>query len=390
MSFGSIAGHERTLTILRRAVLTDRIPHAYLFAGPPSVGKTLVAFELAKALNCLNITDPTRIEDIEPCDQCANCTAISHENHPDFMVIRPTQVLERKKSDDDGETPEETHKKQTESIDIEDAMIRIEDIRDRLLPHASLTRASARHKVYIICRPETMNDVAANALLKTLEEPPPSTTFILCCANTGPLLQTIISRCQVAKFHPVPPLVATEFLASRHPEIEHERILSVVALSGGRIGWANRLLQWPDVLRIRDDILDLCVRLHGSDWVECLRGGELLVDAAERWWRATNDEETAEKALKAIRDRILRTTMHDVLDIASTWFRDILLLSTSGQAEGIVNVDRREQLLSLAPGYDPQRCMNACRHFQQMHAQLRQNSNLRLSAENLALRLIVT
>lgn len=389
MSFSAVAGHERTLTILRRAVLTGRIPHAYLFTGPPNVGKTLVAFELAKALNCLNITDPGRVEDIEPCDRCANCTAINHENHPDFMVIRPTEKLGRAGADEE-EAPSELHARQSESVDIEGAMIRVADIRERLLPHASLKRASARHKVYVICRPETMNDVAANALLKTLEEPPPATTFILCCANTGPLLQTIISRCQVARFHPVPPSCAAQFLAARHPEIEAERIKSVVALSGGRIGWAARLLQWPEVLAIRDDILDLCARLSDSDWVECLRGGELLIDAAERWWRATNDEDTADRTLKAVRDRILRTTMHDVIDIISTWFRDILLLSASEECSGIVNADRREQLISLARTYDPQRCMNACRHLQQMHAQLRQNSNLRLSAENVALRVIVT
>ncbi len=390
MSFGSIAGHERTLTVLRRAVLTDRVPHAYLFTGPPGVGKTLVAFELAKALNCKSIVDPTGIEHIDPCDRCDNCLAINRENHPDFMVIRPTEKLGRTESDDDAETPDALHARQSESIDIEGAMIRVDDIRERLLPHTSLRRVSARHKIYIICRPETMNIDAANSLLKTLEEPPPSTTFILCCANTGPLLQTIISRCQVSKFHPVPPSVSFEFLRARYPELEADRIQSVVALSSGRIGWAVRLLEWPDVLRIRDDIIDLCVQLSGSDWVECLRGGEQLIDAAERWWRATNDEETAERALKAARDRILRTTMHEVIDIISTWFRDILLLSSSEHVDGLVNADRREQLVSLAPRFDAQRCMNACRHLQQMHAQLRQNSNLRLTAENLALRLIVT
>jgi DNA polymerase III gamma/tau subunit len=144
------------------------------------------------------------------------------------------------------------------------------------------------------------------------------------------------------------------------------------------------------VLQIRDDLLDMCAELADAEWVESLRAGEMLVDAAERWWLAGNEAEMAEKALKASRDRVLRTSMSDILDVLATWFRDLLLLSADPTAEAIVNMDRADQLRQLAPRYQPQKCQAACEHLQTMHAQLRQNANLRLAAENLALRLIVT
>ncbi len=391
MSFAQIAGHEGTLQVLKKAVLTGRIPQAYLFVGPSNVGKTLTAVELAKALNCETLTAPETVDDIEPCDQCSSCVRIEKGIHPDFRIVQP---LTRIGAIDDEETEAdpvtgEPSKKKDEFVQMEGAEIRISQVRE-LIESASLMTNQARRRMYIITGAETMNIAAANAFLKTLEEPSAATTFVLTTASPNDLLPTIVSRCQVVNFHPVPAAVARDFLVSRYPEVSAEQIQSIVAMSSGRIGWAIKLLQQPDVLQIRSDLLDLCVRLAAADWVECLRGGELLVDAAERWWLATNEEEIAEKALKASRDRVLRTSMGDILDILATWFRDLLLLSSDAGADGLINMDRAEQLRDLAGRYDAKKCEAACEHLQRMHAQLGQNANLRLAAENLALRLIVT
>ncbi len=375
MSFKQIAGHQGPLHVLRRAILAGRVPQAYLFVGPPNVGKTLVAVEFAKALNCERLAGPEAPDDVEPCDECSACVRIQKGTHPDFHLVHPTAHLESDELD--------------ELVQTEGATIRVSQIRD-VIQNASFKTIQARRRIYVITSAETMNDEAANAFLKTLEEPPADTTFVLTTANPGDLLPTIVSRCQTIDFHPVPATVALDYLTAQYPEAEAAQIQSIVAMSAGRIGWAIKLLQCPEVLRIRADLLDLCARLGSAEWVECLRGGELLLDAAERWWLATNDEEIAEKALKASRDRVLRTSARDMLDILATWFRDLLLLSSDPGAEGIINADRAEQLRALASRYDAKRCQAACEHLHRMHGHLQQNANLRLAAENLALRLIVT
>ncbi len=375
MSFGDIAGHQGTRQVLKRASLTSRVPHAYLFAGPPNIGKTLVAVEFAKALNCEAITDPQTVDDIEPCDECRACVRIDKGIHPDFLLLQPTTHLEADEVD--------------EMVQMEGAMIRIEQVRD-LIERAQFKTNQARRRVFIITGAETMNIPAANAFLKTLEEPPGDTTLILTTSRPSELLPTIVSRCQVLHFHPVPTDTAREFLTAHYPDTRPEQMDAILAMAGGRIGWAIKLLQQPDVLQIREDLLDMCAELADAEWVESLRAGEMFVDAAERWWLAGNEAEMAEKALKASRDRVLRTSMSDILDVLATWFRDLLLLSADPTAEAIVNMDRADQLRQLAPRYQPHKCQAACEHLQTMHAQLRQNANLRLAAENLALRLIVT
>ncbi len=382
MSFSDIAGHEGALKVLRRAILTNRVPQAYLFVGPANVGKTFVAMEVAKALNCEQIVDPQSPEDVNPCGVCRECVAIERGNHPDMLVINPAMKLSST-ADDDASNEDQF-------VDIEGALIRIEQIRDQLIPHTWLKRSRARRKVYIIVRADTMNASSENALLKTLEEPPPNTTVILTATNSANLLNTTVSRCQVINFYPVPSEVSRAYLASSYPHVDAAQIASIVAMSSGRLGWAISLLQRPEVLGIREDLLDLCAELSSAEWVECLRAGERLVDAAERWWLATNDEEMAERALKSSRDRVLRTSMHDILDILATWFRDMLLLSSSPGAEGLINADRAEQLRALAVTHDPKKCARACQHLQEMQGQLKQNANLRMAAEALALRLIVT
>ncbi len=375
MSFADIVGHQGAIRLLKRAVLSRRVPHAYLFVGPSNVGKTLVATELAKALNCEEVTAPQSVDDIEPCDRCSACTRIQKGTHPDFRLVYPTAHLKAEEID--------------ELVAMAGAEIRIEQIRD-LIESVALKVNQARRRVYIITEAEAMNQHAENAFLKTLEEPAGATTIILTTSSPASLLPTIVSRCQVVNFHPVPADEACTYLSSRHPEADSADIHSIVAMSAGRLGWAQRLLQQPEVLQIRSDLLDLCARLPGADWVECFQAGEAIMDLAERWWLATTDEEIAERALKASRDRVLRTSMYNILDILAMWFRDLLLLSSSPQADGLLNVDRGEQLRGLAGRYDVAKCEAASRHLQDMRGELGQNANIRLAAETLALRLIVT
>ncbi|MEN6404423.1 MAG: hypothetical protein ABFD94_20945, partial [Armatimonadia bacterium] len=120
----------------------------------------------------------------------------------------------------------------------------------------------------------------------------------------------------------------------------------------------------------------------------CLALGEIRVEAAEAWWLATNDPEVGEKARKSYRDRVLRTRMNEVLDLFTSWFRDLMVTIGDPNSPLIVNADRREDLQRIAPRYTLQACQRVCGYLEEMKRQLRQNANLRLAAEMAALRML--
>jgi len=166
MAFRDIIGQDKAINILVRTMQRGRIASSYLFAGEPGIGKKRTAVTLAKALNCL--TSPG-----DACDECSSCRKIDSGIHPDFLLISP-----------------------------ESGQIRVEEIRaiDEML---SLKAFEGRYKVVIVDDADTMNQYAANAFLKTLEEPPEESLIILVSSNPGRLPDTIRSRCSRINFTPL-------------------------------------------------------------------------------------------------------------------------------------------------------------------------------------------
>jgi DNA polymerase-3 subunit delta' len=206
MSFTAIQGQDRAIKNLKQSLLRDKVHQAYLFCGPEGVGKKMTALELAKALNC----DRTGPEG--GCDQCPSCRKIDQGLHPDLLHLKP-----------------------------EGANIRIEQIR-RLTQQLAYGPVQGRSRLCLLDMASDLNDPAANAFLKTLEEPPRGTFFVLLARDQGELLPTLVSRCLTIIFNPLPPeFIAQTLIQEKGLPFEDARILSLV--SGGSLGKARGFLK---------------------------------------------------------------------------------------------------------------------------------------------------
>lgn len=262
-----IIGHEEPVRQLKGYVESGRIPHALLFAGPRGLDKVKTAIEFFKALNCL--ASPG-----DPCQACGTCLKAERGSHPDLHLIRPGE---------------------------DRARILVEEIRD-IIAETGLNPFEARTRVIIIEPAERMNTASANALLKTLEEPPDGSLLVLVSHNPSLLLPTIVSRCQLIRFAPlgagaaagVDPVLLrlTSGTLGGLPAGGHEealalrsRVLDVLG-GGDPVGFAEKHFTDREqdggkitlLLIIAESILrDILVLAHGGEGVinEELRGMDL-------------------------------------------------------------------------------------------------------------------
>ncbi|MBI4232399.1 DNA polymerase III subunit [Candidatus Peregrinibacteria bacterium] len=203
----SIIGHEKQLEALEQDIDSGKLAHAYLLSGPGSVGKATVAKKLAGILQC----------EKDFCHKCPACIQVEKGCHIDTIELI-----------DDGES------------------IKIEEVR-KLIERLSMT-PQAPYKILLIQNIERMTSEAANSFLKTLEEPPPRTIFIITTNNIRALLPTVVSRVRVIKFNSVSDKYLQNFLKENYPESDEETIKKVSLFSLGKTGKALQLMDSPEVL----------------------------------------------------------------------------------------------------------------------------------------------
>ncbi len=405
MSFADIVGHKTPKEVLRRAIATNRLPTGYLFVGPPNVGKTTTALELIKAINCEARPADVDSAEVDPCDKCERCRRIADGSFPYSRTVFPTSKALRKEIDKQRKRQQEGQLSKQEQadeeeedyqglelIEIEDAEIHIDSVRE-MVRNASLKAPGDVWKTYLIQSAEKMNDTAANHFLKMLEEPPPRTTFILTTSRPSELPDTIVSRCQVVDFGPVPLVEAQEGLGEAFPDHHAQQIQAVAAASAGRYGWAYRMLSLPALLADREELLDLLAALPTYQLYEGMRQAEVLLDLAGRWFLDgyepnTASRKTAEALMKRTPSYVQRTAMIQLVDQILSWWRDITLLMSVPHSDGVMNPDRLDRLWELAGIYDVQACRRALRWIDETRVHLRANANLRRTAELLMIKLI--
>lgn len=216
-----LIGHETTIASLDRMSRCGSFPHALLITGPAGVGKQRLATEVAKALNCTE-ADP-------PGQRCIHCRQIHAATHPDVAIVEPAEGK---------------------------ASIAIEQIRT-VRDSASLRPYQGSMKVYIIAAAETLTAQAADALLKSLEDPHPQVTFVLTAAEPDAVPATVRSRCRVVALRAVPAETIAGALQTRG--MLEEDAVRIARLARGSVGWALRAAAQPKLAMQQEELLDrLC------------------------------------------------------------------------------------------------------------------------------------
>lgn len=273
--------------MLRRAVQRGRVAHAYLFVGPEGIGKTLVARTVAQCLFCARIPD----KQLDACGECPSCRQVQAGTHPDLLHV---------------ECPEGKR-------ELPIALIAGPDEnrgREGLLHDLALHPLSASRRIAIIDDADRMNEESANALLKTLEEPPQGTILFLISPSLDALLPTIRSRCQPIPFAPLTPADVAELLVELGWESDPQAAADVAALSDGSLATARQLLD-PALCRLRDR---LSARLDAPQLDSVPLADELIAAVEEI------ASETPEQ----------RVTLSWALRFAIAFYRDVLQRGLAG------------------------------------------------------------
>ncbi len=324
MSFRDIKGQDRPIEIIKEHISQSRLGHAYLFCGPEGVGKKLSAKTLAKAVNCLKL-------DNDSCDICPSCLKVDKNQHPDVHFL------------DDS-----ISENSLAAAQLDTKSIKIDDIRN-LQKKANLRPYEGKIKVFIIDNAHNLTPAAANALLKILEEPPQYSLIILISSKVSVLFKTIISRCQILKFYPLPRTVLLDILR-RDYNLDNNLAHFLAFFCEGRLGLALKL-KGTGIFSEKNRIIDeFCV----------MNNLELGRMPAQN-----------------------RQDMRGILNILALWFRDVYMLKSGMPLMELVNIDRKDELLKASNNYSFDKLNQAFSLISDSVLQIEQNINIKLLLANL-------
>lgn len=313
-------GHDWAVNLLAEHVIHERERHAYLFTGPSGVGRRTLALRFAQSLNCNKSPVPG-----QPCRTCPTCRRIEHMQHPDLAIVTSEREGER---------------------------LKIDQVRE--LQHSlSLAPYESRYRVALILRFEEAQSSSANAMLKTLEEPPEHVVVILTANSAEDLLPTIVSRCEVLRLRPIS-MDDTAIGLQTIKGVPKDLSDKLAHISDGRPGYAIRLYEQPGLLEQRQSWLDELIQLLSETRRERFAFVKRFVDNKE--------------GLRA------------ELQVWLTFWRDVLI-STSGMSGQITNLDHMIQIQKLVSITDLQKAHFYVSGIEKTIDYIDHNVNARLALE---------
>ena len=324
MPFRAITGHRPVRELLARAVARAAVPPSLLFTGPDGVGKRLTALALAQTLNCDTPVDTDGGRDA--CGACPACRRILRGVHADILVIEPG----------------------------DSGAIKIEQVRDAV-ERAGYRPFEGRRRVVIVDNAEALGIPAQDAILKTLEEPPPASVFVLITDRPDVLLPTVRSRCQRMRFGPLPATEVAEILVRDHGVAAADAHAAAAAADGS----VGRALDGSasDAMEARDAAAGLLATAAASaDPRRRLAGAKML---------GATDRDDLSRRLLAL----------------SSLVRDLGLLSAGADTRTLANADLQPQLTSLARTFDAERSVRAFATVDRALCALDRNSSPKIVAD---------
>lgn len=315
--------------MLRQHIATDSLRHAYLFSGPRGVGRRTLALRFAQAINC-----PEPLENGQPCGICRICRQIESMQQADLNILQ---------AEEEGGT------------------LKVDEVRS--LQHMlSLAPYESSYRVALLLRFEEANASAQNALLKTLEEPNQRVILLVTADDPENLLPTIVSRCELLRLRPLP-LEDMAAVLRKEKDLDEDQARLIAHISGGRPGYATRLLEDNTLLNAREESLQNCLRIMGLGRIERMLFVEKMTRRRGRA-EAKND---------------LRAELGYWL----SFWRDVLL-TTFGSQTPIANLDYEQQIKAIASQTNHRQVTGVVTDLE--HAFVRLNTaNLQVMLDNLLL-----
>ena len=324
MPFLDIYGHDKQKVILKQALAQNRVGHSYLFSGIEATGKKTLAMEFAKVVNCEKSDEIN-----DSCGKCPACLRIDRNNHPDIFAI-----------------------------EAEGQFIRINAIRE-IQELMTFKPMEGKRRVFVIDNADKMNDQAANALLKTLEEPTPANILILVTAKPYTLPSTIISRCRHMRFNPLSIDTVAKFMIERR-NMEKKDALLLAGLSGGSIGQALELNK-DDVIAYRTQTLNLLANTKKSEPLSLLAFAAFFGQDKREIKQGFN--------------------------ILKTCFRDALVYKETQNDQMLINQDNSSLIASLASRLTGSQILQNIALMEKAGETIEQNVNKSLTLETMAFKL---
>ena len=328
MPFTDILGHDAAKALLRSAIVQDRVAHAYLFHGDDRIGKRLLALRLAQTLLCETVAT----KEPDACGSCRACRQVDARTHPDFMVIEPDRELAN-------------------------PQIKIELIHD--IEHQMIYRPLiGDRKICIIDEADRMTIGAANALLKTLEEPPDHSLFLLVSSRPYALPATIRSRCQALRLT-APAQTQIEAAVILKRELPPADAHFLALLSDGQLGRALEC----DLEQARNHQKEFSAVFSAKG----LQSFSAILTSAETLTKADRAVEAFEWLLR--------------------WLRDLLWIAVGAGSDHLLNLSLRTEMEALAQRIDIDELLDLISDLETLERQANRNVNLQIALETCLLRL---